>query len=752
MAFLLINFVIFLSSYGVVSRREIESLSGKIIGIGILSCAQIVFTQLVLGAVGFLYPSTLVFSNLLISAIIFVINFRHNPRDFFVTLKQDCERFVVGLRGVLSPANFFLAQLAVLMSLWFVIAAYWLPPRGVDDLGYHLPLIYEAIVTHRFSLSPVEYIPYVAYPANAELFTLWPTIFFHHTHFIGLVEYIFALWHVVAIYSIARILGLNPPTAFFIGMQFLFVPVVLAQSGSSYIDVITSAFFLFSLYSAAKFYLERKDFYLYLTGISLGLMAGMKYSMLLLAASAGIPVAWAIFLKRPEGQMSTGFSPWVSTGWRKAVLFFLLIFIFGGYWYFRNLLFLQNPLFPMDLTQKSLGLFNVQNDSTLNFGEICLGIFQKVSLLFCRDIGIGSFHGGFGIVFWGLAFPCWIYVFIESVKNILKGEIFPFFLWAQVFIGLAIIALVPLEALYLNARYSLFIISMGLLSLGKILQFFKERFLYQKFIEYSCCILAVLSVVQLASVRLPSYAVDAPIRDILRGKSLSQNRYLRLSSYMPEVSRMWEALDFLTKNDKEGLSCYYATDPYFFWTAPIYGTNLQNRIWNFQTDTSTPPEALIFYFGPLAEVFYSKDKKITLEDAIKNQHYDLAAFTKHSYLFIQRDFLKREGKTSLLAEFYAEYFSSDIENIQRSMPALESHIPVVTSSSWGVAVKYFYLRRRISNAVHLVPEDWEEKFVENNQFPEVYTVNRPLEGFRYEEVYRRRVGDQELRFYKNERR
>ena len=51
------------------------------------------------------------------------------------------------------------------------------PPRGIDDVTYHLPPIYQAIQDHRLTVLPIELRGHFGYPLNAEMLFLLVPLF-----------------------------------------------------------------------------------------------------------------------------------------------------------------------------------------------------------------------------------------------------------------------------------------------------------------------------------------------------------------------------------------------------------------------------------------------------------------------------------------------------------------------------------------------------------------------------------------------
>ncbi len=229
--------------------------------------------------------------------------------------------------------NFVILSIFLLAVLWIATAVFLLPNRDVDGLCYHLPQIYESILQHRWVMLPLELRSHFAFPFNAELLFLWPAIFFHSQQFVDGVQGVMALFGVFILYALGREWNLTARTSVFIAFLFFLSPVVLAQSGSNYIDLIIAVLFLFAVYFAVSFYKTNTHYDLYNAAMAIGLLAGTKYAMLVFVVSL------QIFMIKGLRKMSR-----IHLGCYIAVIVLL-----GGYWYLRNWILLGNPIFPVTL-------------------------------------------------------------------------------------------------------------------------------------------------------------------------------------------------------------------------------------------------------------------------------------------------------------------------------------------------------------------------------------------------------------------
>jgi len=266
---------------------------------------------------------------------------------------------------------------------------------------------------------------------------------------------------------------------------------------------------------------------------------------------------------------------------------------------------------------------------------------------------------------------------------------------------------------------------------------------------------------QLSTVRIPSYAIDHPIKDIINGKNVSKNKYLRLSSFMPTLSYAWEALDFLTKDDAHGLNCYMLQTKYFFWAAPTYGNNLQNRVLNFRENITVEPDAFIHYFNSSENNSEDKDpaknqnKKFRLKDILLDPKYEaiVSIITARSkaMLIVKKDFILSKKKSKLLTDYYKDLDPAGIEIANDIKPFILPNIPILASSVICNAIKNLEISGQISNPVYLTYREFEVNTITSKKWNDVYTFDYPLDGFVSTKVYDGSMQGAEVVLYRNTR-
>jgi len=234
------------------AARENCSQSTQLAYTGLMTAVQIVVTELALGIAGVLRLPALVTANVALAVCVAAAALRARPARNL--MRGAVRQAAAALREMAAWENGLLTLLAAFVLLWLTVAAVFLPPRGIDDLDYHLSPLYRTVQTGRIELLPLELRDFFAYPLNGELLFLWPLIFFHDDRFVDVVQLVVALYGTLVVYALARCFEVARRTSFFIGALFLFTPVVLGQAGSAYVDVIAGVFHLVVLLALVRFH------------------------------------------------------------------------------------------------------------------------------------------------------------------------------------------------------------------------------------------------------------------------------------------------------------------------------------------------------------------------------------------------------------------------------------------------------------------------------------------------------------------
>lgn len=204
-------------------------------------------------------------------------------------------------------------------------------PDDWDTLTYHLPLVDYWCAAHEL------YVPdcmFWSVPGNNELLTLWCVSLFS-------CDVNYALTNTPAIIllaggsiSVARSAGASRSTSHLAAFAVVCTPVVIKQLTTTENDVAVAGLFVCSLASILNWTRTRRTEHIVLGAIASGLLVGIKYYALGYAAILSVIAIMTL----SEGKRLIS---WLSVVW------FASIAVFGGYWYYRNLLHGGSPVYPL---------------------------------------------------------------------------------------------------------------------------------------------------------------------------------------------------------------------------------------------------------------------------------------------------------------------------------------------------------------------------------------------------------------------
>jgi hypothetical protein len=307
------------------ARGELIRAEGFMLAI-VLMVGQIIVTQIVLGVVGWLswWPVMILNGSLALAVMAWTTRL---PRSTYRAEASDDRKdyLVVGVWLVIG------AILA--MQLFRVIGT---PPMGTDALGYHLPKAVDWLQSG--SLSSNNLVPYFYYPGVSELFDVWLLLPFHDSLLVNLQSWPFALMAVLAIYSLARRVGLSIRWAAYSGLFFLSIRAVQVALGFTSFqdnDIVLAGLFLAAGALALAAVAGANRWLIIGEGLALGLLIGVKFSgpaYALMIIGAHILLA----VRRRNTRQLLG---------DLAILIGSMVLV-GGFWYLHNWITLGNPVPP----------------------------------------------------------------------------------------------------------------------------------------------------------------------------------------------------------------------------------------------------------------------------------------------------------------------------------------------------------------------------------------------------------------------
>ncbi len=737
---LFLTLYIFFACY--VTARFISSLSGVVAFLAAvtMACAQIVLSELAFGLMGLLYKEILLVSNLFFSTLVICFAFNRCRNENIRQFSCRAVHADNSLSKLFDGYNKILLILVVFSYAIVITASYLLPPRGIDDLAYHIPIISEYTRSHTIKLLSLQIREAFAYPQNAELLFLWPLIFSGSQKMIDSVNVPFVFLSIFAVYALIRNFMVSDRDALFYSMIYALCPVVLMQAGSNYIDILLTLFLILSLFFTILFLRQGRNCHAWYAALSIGMACGMKYTALFLTLPLQILICHRL----------------ISVRRKQAAGFLVTVCLLGGYWYFRNAIELGNPFYPMNPLVSGLGFMHGSGQSN-GIMDVLVNIYDWFWLFLLGDIGVGTLDGGFGLVFWGLGFPSWLCILLYTLLKYEKENLTKLIALLPLPIGILILLLVPKHSWIFNGRYALFIVPIGLLALSLAYDMVRDN-VYRHTLKIVCIVFSFASVCLLSVSDKPSFRFDTVLSSPYRGTMPSEYLYPMSNPIDEDLRHVWYLLDYLTRDDRSGVDCYIASNKPYLAIALFYGSNLQNNVISIGADVPPRPGAFVYLYFP-REVksefidereFYYPNTKIKLEDVLSNPDYVLVAKTERGCLIMHRAYLNKPGKTDILQTYYAASWSGAVRDAGRLIPHLTPGVPLVTADEIAYGLFQGEADRVDKTRVIMVPEGYELHVARAQNLSVLYTLGKPLAGYEHTKVSTVLLNDRQIDVFLNQ--
>lgn len=209
-----------------------------------------------------------------------------------------------------------------------------IPQNNMDSLSTHLSRIVFWRQNGSFFPWDTARLDQVWYPVNAQLQTYWTLLFLGGDRLVGSIQWLAALVSAVGVFGLARFFGYGVRQSAFASLIFLSFPLIALQSTTTQTDLVTTAFFIASVYFLFLGLRDGQLSLLSLSALSVGIGLGVKKSYFLL-----LPVlaALALFAFLQFGRRSL-----------KPLLFWSFnlvigIALFGAYIYAVNWVYFGSP-------------------------------------------------------------------------------------------------------------------------------------------------------------------------------------------------------------------------------------------------------------------------------------------------------------------------------------------------------------------------------------------------------------------------
>ena len=221
------------------------------------------------------------------------------------------------------------------------------PPVSRDALTHHLTI--PQMYLNHGGIYEIPSIVFSYFPMNLDLLYL-PALYFNNDIAAKYIHFTFAL---VTAWLIFKYLNkvLNKTYGLLGALFFLTIPVIVKLSVTVYVDLGLICFSWTSLYFVLKWYDKRFPPRLLIwAGIACGLALGTKYNGLLLLPIMGtmIPILYSSTKNRAvptKNYKQRYYNSFAGLGW--ATAFILISLIIFSPWMARNVIWKQNPIYPL---------------------------------------------------------------------------------------------------------------------------------------------------------------------------------------------------------------------------------------------------------------------------------------------------------------------------------------------------------------------------------------------------------------------
>ncbi len=459
----------------------------RLIGTFVLCLAQIIATEILLGVVfNSLYPLPLFLLNTTISAGVLILALRTDGRSgLYKEIKEKTLRISVTIAQ--DKILLCLFSLFLLSVGWMIFLGYLFPSYAWDALYYHLPIVGQIMQSGAIgeTLTPSFIQQYMnIFPKNINLFFLWNVIFFKSDVIVDLGQLVFTIAGVLSIYSMAVKLKIAEKYAIYCALLFFFTPILMLQSTTNYVDAAVSMLLLiainFLMYDDVESCLagnnsddisKKRRIPLVLSGLASGLLLGSKPTgpVFIVVMLGAIFIQEAVKLNI----VSAGSRYTLKDSLNACLVCFIMpAFLAGGYWYMRNWILYGNPVYYMDVSIFNIHLFRgLKSDWVEQAPDIINSLNYLTRLLYVWLERVGYYLydsrlSGFGPIWFVLFLPAVIIAFVHALIKKRYRFLFP---------GAILFLTFMVHPRNWTTRYVIFIVGLGALSFGFVIEYFNKR-------------------------------------------------------------------------------------------------------------------------------------------------------------------------------------------------------------------------------------------------------------------------------------
>ncbi|WP_293152338.1 MULTISPECIES: hypothetical protein [unclassified Microcoleus] len=308
------------------------------------SIAQICI-GLILGSADRLNLAAVILAEMLICAIGLILIYAKNQKSFSFSQWQ-----IPQLKQPLNPSELLIIGATAFAGfvLWETLATK--PTTNYDSLWFHLPVIARWYQTHSFTFLDAagnwifEHEQARVYPYNWHVLSALCVLPFKEDFLTAFPMLIAWVLEGIAVYLLSIKFGATRFYGMAAASLVLTVPMMLNQVNTIHPDLPLAAIFTVALYLGLSYHSSRSQSELSLFLASVGMIAGIKITALVYAASLLGGLAILEIKKFIVNKNSTGTNFRIRHIKPVLVCGILCCLFLGGFWYARNLLHINYPV------------------------------------------------------------------------------------------------------------------------------------------------------------------------------------------------------------------------------------------------------------------------------------------------------------------------------------------------------------------------------------------------------------------------
>ncbi len=523
----------------------------------LLFYSQIVITEFTLGLSKFLFSWSLVVLNVVLTTTILCILSRKHGKKLLRQYDANLRSWLTTLEGVKHDKMWLMLLLLALGGVfWILCLGFLFPVTDFDGNSYHLTFIGYLIQNHNLYDFPTSLGWLTGYPKGGELIEAWSMLVAHADTFVDITQLPFLFLGIYGLYETATTLGADKRHARFAALLYAFIPIVLNQLKTSYVDVMLCSLFTAGLAMVVHRKLNKLD--LLLVGIIFSLIVSIKSTGFLFVIVLLPLLIWNLY--QVFGKEITAYL--------QPVLLIASPMIFGVYWYVKDYVLYHTPLYPFGYKIAGITLFPGMDLKQFISGATATTALphsglQRIWFVWTEQKDWFGCMYNYDTNYAGLG-PIW---FIVLIPAILISLYFAF--RKRNYLFLAVMATVlGLFAIYpadYYARYTMFIVSAGIVALGLTLTYVGKW--TTQAIKFLCIVLVLYVIgTNYTLCTFTPATVYHQIKSMIHGS-------LRGPVY---ESVPGKAFVFIEARVKPGQTVVYDSSPYFIY--PLWTPSFSDKV------------------------------------------------------------------------------------------------------------------------------------------------------------------------------